>query len=546
MTSTDLDVLLVGIDAACLPVLRRLRRDGAIPVLWDLLDGGATGPLESQLPPWTPSAWPSLYTGTNPGRHGVFSFLEYDGYDWDVVDATSVAEPMLWEILDENGLSSVVVNAPVTHPPQDIDGAVLPGFVGPENPACTPPGLLSELRDGDGDYRVYGDHEFDSDVPLDARLPEYRSLVQMRGRAFRRLVDRFDPSFGFVQFQQTDTVVHDFEGEYEAIRAVYEAVDEQLEEILAATDPTYVLVASDHGIGEYDKYEFRVNDFLREAGYVETTRDSDGMPSWVPIWQDSLGGDGGDDDDVQSPTVAVAEGILDSLSAVGLSPVRVANALDRVGHLDTVKRFVPESLVQTSNLAERVDFESSAAYARLPVELGVRMNVAGREPSGVVAPEEYESVRAELIELLSSVRTPDGDPVFDTVLPREDVFEGPEVESAVDVVTVPAGFEQFPAARLRGDVFGTPSEPWNHKLHGVVSVSGPDVPAGSELTGAHLLDVAPTVLSLLDVPLSDRMEGTPLVGDVPSTRTYARPEREQTDTTDAGVESRLSNLGYLD
>ena len=79
-------MLLVGLDAACEPVLDRLARDGAdLPHLRSILDEGTSAPLESQVPPWTASAWPSLYTGTNPGKHGVFGFLDFEGYDWDVV-----------------------------------------------------------------------------------------------------------------------------------------------------------------------------------------------------------------------------------------------------------------------------------------------------------------------------------------------------------------------------------------------------------------------------------------------------------------------------
>jgi predicted AlkP superfamily phosphohydrolase/phosphomutase len=234
-----------------------------------------------------------------------------------------------------------------------------------------------------------------------------------------------------------------------------------------------------------------------------------------------------------------------ALSALGLSPARAAGVLEAAGLLGVARRFAPEGVVSAAGVSERVDFAESTAYMRLPVELGVRLNVAGREPEGVVPPDEYESVRADLIDLLSGVTTPDGDPMFERVAPREAVFDGPRVEDAVDVVTVPAGFENFPAAQLRGDVFGAPGEPWNHKLHGVVGVNGPDVPE-RETSDAHLLDVAPTVLSLLGVPLSDRMEGSPLVGDRPPTRAYDRPDREQTDPPGEGVEAHLSNLGYLD
>ena len=115
-----MQTLLVGLDAACFPVLRPLFEEGAVPTLRRLFEEGASGPLASQLPPWTASAWPSLYTGRNPGNHGVYDFLSFDGYDWDIVNASDVRARTLWEYADDAGLTSVVVNAPVTHPPREF------------------------------------------------------------------------------------------------------------------------------------------------------------------------------------------------------------------------------------------------------------------------------------------------------------------------------------------------------------------------------------------------------------------------------------------
>ncbi len=35
---------------------------------------GVETELESTFPPWTGSAWPSIYTGVDPAHHGVYSF----------------------------------------------------------------------------------------------------------------------------------------------------------------------------------------------------------------------------------------------------------------------------------------------------------------------------------------------------------------------------------------------------------------------------------------------------------------------------------------
>ena len=545
-----METLLVGIDAACAPVLSDLAGMNAeIPTLRGLLEEGASGPLESQIPPWTASAWPSLFTGTNPGKHGVFSFLAFEGYDWDVVNATHLREPALWELLDSRGLSSVVVNVPVTHPPRSFSGALIPGYTAPENPACHPEGVLDEVREEIGSYRVYPPHEGASDADRSEMVANYRDLVRTRGEAFRLLADRYDPDFGFVQFQATDSVFHERPGDMEAVRAVYEAVDDEIRETLDACEPRNTLVASDHGIGRYDGYEFRVNEFLREAGYVETKRGGEsGMPAWGPLRN------GKSDDDP-----AVLERAMALAATVGVTSQRVGGVVERLGLTDLVLDVVPQGMIRAGT--EQVDFPNSRAYMRERIELGIRINLEGREPSGIVPETEYEAIREDLIARLRGVRTPDGEPVFERVVPRETVFHGPAAGEAVDVVTVPREFDQFLSATLAGERFGPPTEPYNHKLAGIVAVHGEDVDtdaAASDETdgidgiggidGAHLFDVAPTVLATLSLPRAEHMDGTvlPIVESADEAAYPAIDRGERVATDDGGVERRLSDLGYIE
>ncbi|RJT02643.1 alkaline phosphatase family protein [Halococcus sp. IIIV-5B] len=534
--------LLVGLDAACEPVFETLAASGAdLPAIDGIRADGASGPLESQIPPWTPSAWPSLYTGANPGKHGVYGFLDFEGYDWDVVNATHVRERALWELLDMEGTSSVVVNVPVTHPPRAFDGALIPGYTAPDSPTCQPEGLLDEVRDEVGGYRVYPRHTGGGETTTDEKVAEYRETVRMRGEAFRYLANRFNPEFGFVQFQNTDTVFHECPGDRDALRAVYEAVDDQIGATLESCDPDVVVLASDHGIGRYEGYDVRVNTLLREEGFVETTRGG-GMPSWDVIRNEEFLDDRGESADGN----ALLERAMGLATRAGVTSQRVNSVLSRLGLAEFVVRHVPKSMVRAGT--EGVDFPRSTAYARSHIECGVRLNVAGRDPEGVVAPEEYDAVRERLIELLSGIETPDGEPAFDDVAPREAYFEGPHVEHAVDIVLVPHEFDNFLSTGLRESAFGPPTEPYNHKRDGFVAISGAGVDPDASLDGAHLFDVAPTVLAALGRPRGEHMDGKVLpVVDPVGERTYPEAEPRTRESTDErAVEARLSDLGYLE
>lgn len=242
--SDGVRTLLLGLDGVSRSILRPFFESDRLPNLDALFDRAIVDDLESQIPPWTPSAWPSLYTGVNPGKHGAFDFLTFDGYDWNLINRTHVREHAIWELLDQQGLSSVVVNVPVTDPPQPFDGALVPGYIGPDDPTCHPDGLLDDLREEIGEYRVYAPDGVDGDEQIEW----YRRLIKMRGRAFRRLEAEHEPDFGFIQFQQTDSVFHDRPDDDDAVHAVFETVDEEVGRILDACDPETVIVASDHGM----------------------------------------------------------------------------------------------------------------------------------------------------------------------------------------------------------------------------------------------------------------------------------------------------------
>ncbi|WP_433632082.1 alkaline phosphatase family protein [Halomicrococcus sp. NG-SE-24] len=554
-TSADSDgiqTLVIGLDGACLPILESLFEDVGLPHIQSIFDSGVTGALESQIPPWTPSAWPSLYTGVNPGKHGVFSFLDYKGYDWSVVNGTNVHADTLWEHLSRQGITSVVVNVPVTHPPREFNGALIPGYMAPESPRCHPSGLLTDLQDTIGEYRIYPDT---TAANATEAVTEYGDVIQMRGDAFCYLVDRFDPDFGFVQFQQTDTIFHEFPGDWEIVRAVYEAVDEQIGRILDKTNPDTVLVVSDHGIGEMNSSGFYVNEFLAEHGYTVVSQGGSGMPSWVPVRESQLRKG---DDSTESENSSEDTDLLRRLTAVaarfGLTTHRAGTLLAAVGLRDFVAAHVPGSIVRASN--RQVDFPASQAYMRARIECGVRINLEGRDPEGVVPPERYEDVRSDIIDLLREVETPDGKPVFEKVARREKYFDGPDAEEAVDIVTVPTDFDHFLSAELAGQMFADPGQPWNHKRNGVVALAGTGV--DGSLSDAHIFDVTPTILSLFDIPKSVEMDGNVFscvesVGErAYSTRRQDTGDEptdmvnEPNESNDESIVNRLTALGYLE
>ncbi len=532
--------LVLGLDGACRSVLDPLVDDGAVPNIAALRDAGTEGPLESQLPPWTPSAWPSLYTGVNPGKHGVYDFLRFEGYDWSLVNQSHVTAHAVWELLSMEGYSSVVLNVPVTHPARAVDGVVVPGYTAPEAPECHPSGVWDELNDEFGEYTLYTDPLGGGSSPAE-RKRGYCRLSRMRGEAFRYLVGKHDPEFGFVQFQQCDTVFHEFPEEPETVRRVYAAIDAEIGAILEACDPEITLLVSDHGIGPMEGHEFRLNDYLREHGLVSVTAKGGGMPSWRAVSRTQQQ-NGERSQAAETP----AERTLELAARAGLTSQRIGSVVQRLGLENVVRTIVPDDLIRAGT--EQVDFPASTAYMRSRTEMGVRLNVEGREPEGIVPEDEYEQVRTAVVETLSKATTPEGEPVFERVAPREAVFDGPYLDDAPDIVTVPNEFDHFLVANLKGAQFGEPTEPWEHKREGIVTISGATIDSETTLKSPHLFDITPTILATFGLPVGAHMDGTPLRCVEPTgTKAYPSFDDDEITTVDDGrIEQRLSNLGYLD
>jgi predicted AlkP superfamily phosphohydrolase/phosphomutase len=125
------------------------------------------------------------------------------------------------------------------------------------------------------------------------------------------------------------------------------------------------------------------------------------------------------------------------------------------------------------------------------------VNLEGREPRGSVPEEEYESTRDELKEKLTALEGPDGNPVVDRVVEKEDAFYGDHDDIAPDLVAIPNdGFDLKAGFSGSDAVFDTGPRNGMHSF-GNASLFVDDPEAA--IQNADLFDVTPTILSLMEV-----------------------------------------------
>ncbi|WP_222912789.1 alkaline phosphatase family protein [Natrinema sp. SYSU A 869] len=528
--------ILVGLDGLDWDEIDNWINDSSLQTLSSLVDSGESSDLKSTHPPWTPCAWPSLLSGRNPGKHGVFDFFTRDGNEKRLIERSDVDSPYLFEAADPHDLTSVVINYPVTHPvPEMENGAVVPGYLAQEDVSFHPGHLREEYEAEYDEYVIYPEYGTDDDT-----VSEYVDVARHRRDMAYFLDERYDWDLMAVQFQVTDSIFHDLDDRDE-IRQVLEKVDEFVGDIieLGGDDPS-VFIASDHGMGDYE-WTFYVNSWLAEQGYCETAT---GDAQYFRQQKDALKGKDNENNST-SPLESAVGTTANVLSKVGLSPHRVHRGLSTVGLAGAVERFFPEdALVAAQN--QVVDHANSEAFQLYFNSLGVHLNVQDRDPDGQIPQSEYEETRTELIKKLEQVRDPNGELVFEAVRPREDVYEGKHLEDAPDIVLVPRDYQYDVSGSILDTFRRYPHK--NHKPDGIL-LSNRDLICDDH---AEIYDIAPTVAAALGIPVDTNTDGEVLLGDINEIE-YADWDElaagyvnEQSDADMSGVEDRLADLGYME
>lgn len=520
--------LLIGVDAGNFRTIEPMLEAGELPNIQELIEGGFRGSLSSSIPPWTPTAWTSLTTGKNPGKHGIFDF-KMPGTD-ELVDSADVQTNTLWDYLSDAGEPSIVVNVPVTHPAAEIEGVLIPGYLGPEvgETIAYPDGIIEELQEEIGGYRIYKSDDVTDDQDL---CEEYLRLMQMRADAMSYLCSTYKWSFAMVQFQRTDTVFHELP-QKEYICSVYRKLDECVGQLLSDVNADNVLIASDHGMGETGDWDFRINTWLLKNGYLET--DTEGYNSGWEKPTESADSEESVDNGGKSSIARVAH----TASRIGITPRRIEHGLKRVRLDETVKRLLPDAWLQTvlEGGGERIDIDSSLAYCPSGPGLGMVCNDVDKD---------------HLMEEMSSLRDPDGQRVFEWVRTAEEVYGGPAVDAAPDIIAYPREMAYYVSATPTADVFTESRYAYNHTQDGILIGRGSDIRSIDKYLNVDIKDVAPTVLSFLRLKLDEEFDGSPInmvlnEVEIPDTQTYETVSRGASESDRTDVEDRLKDLGYME
>lgn len=551
---SPLRTVIIGLDGGTFDLVQPWVEAGLLPTFERLMQEGAWGHMRSTMPPITAPAWSSFITGKNPGKHGLidFVFRRPGTYDVSPVNASMRQGRSLWSRLGDGGKTVVVVNVPVTFPPEPVTGCMITGLLTPSEQSdfTYPSELAEELRRGG--YRIHAPQSYargDIDRFLqavynttDVQLTTLQRLMQEHAWDFAMYVFRGPDRLqhGLWHFMDTSHPLHGASGTdryRNAILEHYQYIDRKLAQLLSRIDEhTVLILMSDHGAGPFHKYIY-MNNWLRRWGLLQMKK-------------------------------GVAAGIKGAMFGLGVTPVSVYNLMLKLG-LGGLKGQVTKGKGQKrlSRLFpsfQDVDWSRTRVYS-LGNAGQLWINLRGREPMGTVEPgSEYETVRQDVIERLLAMRDPEsGELLVDSVYVREELYHGPYLDRMPDVVFVPQGFRylsfgeyEFASNRLIDISYGITG--W-HRQNGMVLLHGKPIQAGGQcLDRACLEDVAPTVLYLMGQPVPADLDGRVLTEALH--QEWVDPHRLAPVVTDAdqarqhdgfsaadeeAVRQRLQDLGYL-
>ncbi len=570
-------VFIIGWDGATFDLIEPWVAEGKLPNIAAVLKNGAHGELRSTLPPMTFPAWSSFMTGKNPAKHGIYDFTRQrpGTYDLEFVNGGQRKAASFWKLLSDAGRKVISISVPCTYPPEKVDGVMLSGFdaagLGGSSSKLDargmyPPEMYDELEQAVGGHPIgsFPVAEINAGEP-EAAVKKILDVIKRKAATAKYLLQQYDWDCAMILFGESDGAGHHFwkycdgrspQFAYEppsmrdSILRVYQELDRELGELkeLMPMDTT-LLMMSDHGFGGVSSTALFPNCWLREQGMLQFRG---GFSRWVSRRLDAL-----------------------KLRAVAKLP----NAIQRF-----LSRFARKQLggIEAKVRYGIIDWAGTKAYfEENPYYPCLRINLKGRQPRGVVEPgKEYETLRTELIERLENWRHPEtGAPIVERAYRREEVYSGAHLDEAADIVVHWSTHKDYTYAfkvsskskRLAWIEDVDPFKPENfafftgksgsHRDNGIFLAEGPGVQSGKTLDGAKIIDVAPTILHLLGVPVPADMDGRALVdmlegeaaGEVAmGAAANGAPvfsdakDESYTDDDKVVIAERLRALGYID
>ncbi|MBI4551453.1 MAG: alkaline phosphatase family protein, partial [Candidatus Latescibacteria bacterium] len=442
------------------------------PHLNRLIGHGVSGSLTSCIPCITVPAWSVMTSGKDPGVLGIYGFRNRADYSYDrmtIATGAAVQEPRVWDVLSQAGKRVVTIGIPGTYPPRPVNGAQVGCFLTPQTVRTDdqgrtvstvftyPPELSQRVNEWAGGEYLVDVKQF--------RTDEKESLLR---RIYDMTRQHFDIVRAMMQHQPWDFFMFVEMGPDRAHHGFWKYHDPEHRQY----EPEHLHA---HAIRDYYRYlDGEIGDLLGRL-----------------------------DDD--TAVIVVSDHGVKRMDG----GICVNEWLLRAGWL-ALADGRPEHLTPLNKVG--IDWSRTKAWGEGGYYARVFLNVAGREPQGIVPQDAYDRVRDELADQLTGIRGPHGEDIGTVVYKPRDIYR--TVNRVAPDLIVYFGNLLWRSVGSLGhdDVWtfenDTGPDDANHAPQGMFIYDDPRQDfGGRELSGLEIMDVAPTVLDHFGLPVPPDMQG---------------------------------------
>jgi len=488
-------LLMLGLDSIDWFLLNEWAADGHLPILRQLLDDSQQLLCTESNRPLPGSVWTDIATGVSAGHHGYvdLTHLTPNSYGSDRIDASRLSALPFYRELSDAGIRCAIVDFPIDYLLPDFNGLQIVDW-GTEFKlgefGVNVPGLAAEL-----DSR-YGSHPLTNYDRTSLGLSDLLALKHklLRGIEVKRrfavdLLRRREHDFVFYNFAELHKAGHFFWKFHDrqhpdftdrepqlqhALREVYADMDRAIGSVLEQLGSSDDLIlVTDRGM--YADYR---GDHLIEKVLLKL--------------------------ELAVPRGPSHENRGESWRTRLLNQREMRKALRFVG-----QKLLPESMRQALLPFHRaavgesapLDWRKTHVYAMPSVgNSHLRVNLAGREPLGVVTPgAEFQAVVAQTTAHLRGLINPaTGEPAVQEIYFPSKQFAGPRSSELPDIAIV--WNPNSPITALTSAAMGTISgkstegRTGNHRPDGFALFSGASWSARKNVLNGDPRQIAPTIL----------------------------------------------------
>ncbi len=496
-------VIMIGLDGAGFELIDPWISEGRLPNIAKIKEYGVWADMQSVLPPVTSPNWKAYSTGKNPGKLGIFWWENIDWKNRRVYYPVSrkMANKEIWDYMGEAGLKVGVLGMPTTYPAKKVNGFLIAGGETGNTNFAFPPELEKELND-----RGWQNHpKTRFEVDKEKRASEIHEIIHAIFNTASELGDRYEVDF----LQATSFHInnlHHFRWDNPRTREAWEIIDSHIGKFMERGCD--LMIMSDHGSNRIQQV-FNINVWLQKEGYL-----------------------------------IIKPNLSSFLYRIGITKESLLRFVAKIKLVWLARRLVPKKVIKeipnvTGGVKKeaktgKVNWEKSRAFA------------SGQGPI-YLNPNNHDnsSMRREIKQKLEGLVAPStGDRIIEKVYEKEEIYSGEYMSEAPDLIMDQSKGVHIPGGIGTNKVFESPERWWaENKKHGVFMAYGPNIKEGHQIQNVSILDLAPTILHLMDLPVPNDMDGKALMevfcdGSEPTKRRV----KYQATTESENIKKKLGNL----